>query len=1172
MAKKQNSSEMPFLDHLEELRWRILWSLLAVVVGIIVGFVIVQRFAVLDLLKLPIEPYLPDGKLYITHPTDAFFITFKLAFLLGIILAAPVIVAQLWRFLAPALYEHERKYIVPALFAGTLLFVGGVVMAYLWVFPAALRFLLTNFQEDFLEYIITANEYLGFEVQFLVVFGLAFELPLVMVLMSGIGIIRPETFAKHRAIAILIEAVFAAMVTPADVASMVLMFLPLMLLYEAGILAGRLVSPKANRIAGLIFLLVLCAPQLGNAQDPQPPPGRPDSAQVTQDSLAPQDSLITPIDTAVARDLGLPAQPSRAFPAADSILLALLNRPGYMATRYMGDSITLFGTTREILLNGTALVERESSMLEAGVITFAQSDCRMDATGSPVLFDAGTVLTGEGMRYDTCERIGTVARALTSFNNTGVTWYLRGGLEVDSASVRIYGVENHITSCDLGTPHYHIDANNVKWVNSTIMVARPAVLYVRDVPVLWLPFIFQDMRPGRRSGILVPRFGISDIVRPNSGYQRTVSNIGFYLALSDYTDVQFSLDWFSGNYISLNGQFRYRWLDRFVTGGIAVSRIWEQGIDDNPGDRSLRLQWNHQQSFDRRTRLSANVDYATRASVIERNTTDPFVQTATLGSRANFSKQFDWGTLSAGGSLSQDLSNGGTTMVIPTINLTPRPIDIGSFITWSPAFSFTNSATGGQRPGTPEYTTTPDGGTLVDTTLWSTRNTNLSVATPVRIGRWNWQNSLTVNDRRTTRPPPQLVLPDPSNPNDSITRFYGEDFQTGIDWNTGINLPSVFPGTWKIQPSVGIRNTTGGPFLLRNRFTNGAFVSQGKRLAFNASMSPAFFGFFPGFGPLSRIRHSLSPLVAWNYAPSATVPEDYANAIDPTGIRQSNVSPALQTISLGLSQTFEGKFRQAEGDTTTDPRNARKVKLLSIQTSPFVYNIEQAKQVGRTGFATQTISNQMTSDLLPGFSLAMTHNLWDGPVGFDTTRFDLFLSSVSARFSLSGRTFQAIAAALGGGEVPEPVEPTGRPEEIIEPVTAIGSGLGQSTRLDPFMDRTQAGGIRRGRGLQASVTYDQRRFRQDADVPDAIDQGTQTLGLTLGFSPTPNWSVSWATQYNFNQKNFGQHVVRFDRDLHRWRATFAFTKAPNGNFAFSFFITLTDEPDLKFVYDQRSTN
>ena len=1172
MAKKQHPSEMPFLDHLEELRWRILWSLLAIILGIIVGFFIVQRFGVLELLKLPIEPYLPDGRLYITRPTDAFFLTFKLAFLVGILLAAPVIVAQIWRFMAPALYQHERKYIIPALFAATGLFLIGVFMAYLWVFPAALKFLMTNFQEEYLEYIITANEYLGFEIRFLVVFGLAFELPLVMVLLSGLGLIRPETFAKHRAIAILVEAVFAAVATPADIASMVLMFVPLMILYEAGILIGRLVVPKANRIAGLMLLFVLCAPQTGNAQDPQPPPGRPDSAQV-QDSLAHQDSVITPIDTAVARDLGLPAQPSRVFPAADSVLLDLLGRLGYMATRYMGDSITLFGTTREILLNGTALVERESSMLEADVVTFAQSDCRMDAAGSPVLFDGGTVLTGEGMRYDTCERIGTVARALTSFDNSGVTWYLRGGLEVDSASVRIYGVENHVTSCDLGTPHYHIDANNVKWVSNTIMVARPAVLYVRDVPVMWLPFIFQDIRPGRRSGILVPRFGISDIVRPNSGYQRTVSNIGFYLVLNDYTDVQFSLDWFSGNYIGLNGQFRYRWLDRFVTGGIGVSRIWEQGVDGSPGDRSLRLQWNHQQSFDRRTRLSADVDYATRASVIERNTTDPFVQTATLGSRANFSKQFDWGTFTAGGSLSQDLSNGGTTMTVPTISLTPSPIDIGSFITWSPAFSFTNSATGGQRPGTPQFSTTPTGGTLVDTTLWSTRNTNLAVATPFRFGRWNWQNSLAVSDQRTTRPPPELVLPDPSNPNDSITRFYGEDFQTGVDWNTGINLPNVFPGTWKIQPSVGIRNTTGGPFLLRNRFTNGAFVSQGKRLSFNASMSPAFFGFFPGFGPLSRIRHSLSPLVSWNYSPSATVPEEYANAIDPTGIRQSNISPALNTISLGLSQTFEGKMRLAEGDTTTDPRNARKVKLLSIQTSPFVYNVEQAKEVGRTGFSTQTISNQLTSDLLPGFTLSMTHNLWDGPVGFDTTSFNLFFQTVSARFSISGRTFESIAAALGGRDVPEPEEVVGgRPEDIIEPVTPMGTGLGQSTRLDPFLDRTQAGGVRRGRGLQASITYDQRRFRDDADLPVALQQGTQTVGLTLAFSPTPNWAVSWATQYNVNQKDFGQHVVRFDRDLHRWRATFAFTKAPNGNFAFSFFITLTDEPDIKFNYDQRSTN
>jgi hypothetical protein len=78
------------------------------------------------------------------------------------------------------------------------------------------------------------------------------------------------------------------------------------------------------------------------------------------------------------------------------------------------------------------------------------------------------------------------------------------------------------------------------------------------------------------------------------------------------------------------------------------------------------------------------------------------------------------------------------------------------------------------------------------------------------------------------------------------------------------------------------------------------------------------------------------------------------------------------------------------------------------------------------------------------------------------------------------------------------------------------------------------------------------------------------MGLTVGFSPSPNWSVSWNTQYNLTLKEFGQHVLRLDRDLHRWRATFAFTKAPNGNFAFNFFVTLTDEPEIQFQYDQRT--
>src|SRR5699024_9612319 len=126
---------------------------------------------------------------------------------------------------------------------------------------------------------------------------------------------------------------------------------------------------------------------------------------------------------------------------------------------------------------------------------------------------------------------GIVAEALTSFNQSGVEWFLRGALAVDSASTLIYARRSTITSSDLPMPDYHFGAGQVKWVSNNILVARPAVLYVRDVPVLWLPFIFQDMRRGRRSGILVPSFGINDLVRPNRGHRRTVENVGFYLAL-----------------------------------------------------------------------------------------------------------------------------------------------------------------------------------------------------------------------------------------------------------------------------------------------------------------------------------------------------------------------------------------------------------------------------------------------------------------------------------------------------------------------------------------------------------------------------------------------------------------------------------------------------------------
>lgn len=1158
---------MPFLDHLEELRWRILWSLAAFVLGSLVGFFVVQQFDVLGLIKQPISPFLPEGKLFITRPTDAFVLTLKLAVVIGLVMAAPVILAQTWAFLSPALYQHEKRYIVPALIASMGLFAAGVLMAYLWVLPAALRFLL-RFQRADLESIITANEYLGFALQFMIAFGLVFQLPIVVVMLSVLGLVEPETFAKHRPIALVAASILAALITPPDVISMMLMMLPLVVLYEVGILIARLVRrrKKEPRIGATLVVAAALSlwPGSVEAQEPARPPP-PDSAVPGR---LPGDTLPQPIDTAAARRLGLPSSPSRSFPASDSVLQALLRLEGYTAIRYAADSITLFGESREVLLKGSGLVERQGSILEADTVSFLQAECRMVAQGDPALFDEGTVLVGAGMQYDTCDYRGIVSAALTSFVQSGVTWYLRGGIGIDSASVRVYGGSSSVTSCDLPSPHYHFAAKRVKWVSNSIMVARPAVLYVRDVPILWLPFIFQDMRQGRRSGFLIPRFGIADLVRPNQGYDRAVSNIGYYFALTDYVDVRASFDWFSGNYKAVNGQVRYRWLDRFLSGGISVSRIFEAGLEGFPGANSLRLQWGHQQSFDSRTRFTTSVDFATSARVVQRNTVDPLVQTTNLDSRGSFNKQFDWGTISLGGSRSQDLSNGGVNQTLPSLSLTPRPINFGEALTWSPSLSFTRTQTLDQAPGIAVLKPPIGGIEQADSIFPDTRTTQLSFRTPVRIGRWNWQNDVRYSDFITTRPPSPVTLPDPANPDDTLTFFFSEDFRTEIDWNTGINLPTLFPSSWKLQPSVGIRNTTSGPFLLRNRFTNGDFVSQGKRFSFGAGVTPTVFGFFPGFGPIHRIRHSFSPVISWSYAPSATVPERFADALQ----LQRRESPAVHSVSASLFQTFEAKLKPSADDTTGEAP-IRKIKLLTIQTSAIAFDFVQAKEEGKRGWTTQALTNRFTSDLLPGFSLSTTHDLWDGPVSDDTTGFDPFLTSLSARFSLTGRTIAGLLSLITGKEPPAGAGPSvggvPSPEEFIQPA---GTGLGPRPGLDPAVEQI-SGGSARTRGLRAAITFDERRTRRADDATQVRRGGdNRTLGFNLGFQPTADWSVSWSTQYNLTNKEFGQHVVRLDRDLHRWRATFSFVQAPNGNVAFNFFISLTDQPEVKFQYDQRSVS
>jgi Tat protein translocase TatC len=1165
------AGEMPFLDHLEELRFRILRSLAAVVVGCGLGLWLVQRFQLVNILKQPIAQYLTGGKLVVTSPTEPVMIVFKLGFMVGLVLASPIILWQIWAFLAPALYAREKRALVPSLFVGLALFLTGVVLAYLFVVPQALR-VLFSFQTEAIAPFITYDNYFGFVLQVTLALGISFELPLVIIILSWLGVVGPRELNHFRRYAVVLAFIAGAVLSPGtDLLSMVMMTVPLLLLYEVGFAGSVLIQRRRRRAqqstaAGTIgMILLLCglgarAEAQVPAQQRRPAPTRADSLRDST-RLARDSSQIRPgqtLDTATARRMGLPTAPSRSFAPPDSVTSELLARPGYQSTRYRADSATVFVEDQRVFLKGRALTERRGTSLEADTITYRRSSCLLDASGEPKLFDRGQVLVGQGIRYDTCVRRGIISDALTNFSEGSTVWFLRGNVAQDSSSSRIYAASSEITSCDLPVPHYHFYGREVKWVSRSVLVARPVVLYVRDVPILWLPFIFQDMRPGRHSGILIPQFGINDLVRPNRSYNRNIANVGYYWATNDYIDLTARLDWYSNRYVQYGVGGNYNWINRFVDGSAAYSKQSQIG-----GGSSTTLRWDHRQTFDLSTSLNLDLNYASNTAVIDRNAIDPLLNTRQITSSLNFSKRYGWGTVTLGGNRRQSLSDGSVQQLLPALTVSPASIDLGSNITWSPGLSFTNNTTS-KTPLNPLVQILPGGGLDSLAQLGSTRTTALDFQTPFRIGAFNWQNSFDVTDSRSSgRDSVQFRVDDPSTPDPSdsllVTQIFPGNFSTNIDWDTGINLPVLFRGSWKLQPAVGISNTTTGPFWLRNRNTGGSLVHQGKRFRFSASASPTLFAFFPGFGLASRIRHSLSPSISWTYSPAASVPLEFARALAQPGQPLLLRSDATQTVSVGLSQSFEAKPKTRPGDTTSV--DVRKIRVLSINTTPISYDFERAKKPGLTGWVTETITNSFLSDLLPQFTLSLTHDLWRGVAGTDTAKFVPFLSNVSASFAISENTLRSIGSIFGLGG--KGGMRTSRGDEVP---TSYVADPGRRLGSRSFYNTGQVALGRGGRGFSANFNYTLSRVRPVPGIPTQPTQ--QNLGLSTSFSPTPFWSLSWSSQFNITDSKFESQVVRLERELHEWRAGFNFVRNANGNFAFYFSIYLTDLPDLKFDYDQ----
>ena len=234
---------MPFLDHLEELRWRILKSLLAIAIAFVFTFWLttVSGLDVIGIATKPIEPYLHGKHLVFTGPIDPFTILLQAAGVLAVVLAFPVVGYQIWAFLAPALSKKERKVLMPVLFAATILFLAGIAMS-VFVFVPVTMGLMDKLPHASIDAMLTVSEYFGFLFAVSLAFGAMFELPIVILALTAIGLVTPQFLTKYRRHAIVGTLIICEIVTPGDfIISTLMLWIPVYGLYELSIIVSRFV-------------------------------------------------------------------------------------------------------------------------------------------------------------------------------------------------------------------------------------------------------------------------------------------------------------------------------------------------------------------------------------------------------------------------------------------------------------------------------------------------------------------------------------------------------------------------------------------------------------------------------------------------------------------------------------------------------------------------------------------------------------------------------------------------------------------------------------------------------------------------------------------------------------------------------------------------------------------
>jgi hypothetical protein len=677
----------------------------------------------------------------------------------------------------------------------------------------------------------------------------------------------------------------------------------------------------------------------------------------------------------------------------------------------------------------------------------------------------------------------------------------------------------------------------------------------------------------------------------------------------DLNDISFS---------RYNGEFRYRWLERYVTGNLAAAYTIQ-------GDaRNTAISWGHSQDFTRNSSLRMDLNYVSDTRLQRSTTVNPYAVLSTIRSSATYNQKIGPASFSLGGSRSQSPGRTQTDQTFPTFSMSTSPLSLGEWLSWTPSLSYTShQVTGIDQPSSlglllrPGQTVAGIDTIFGDTLRRNAYDSNLSFDTPLTLFGYAIGNRFTVSSRRSDFPEAAIVTNVTTG--ESVERIFASTFGTQVDWTPSFTLPPLSRNNYNLSVGMSLSNVdAGGAYLIRNERTGGEWVHQSKRPTFSVSASPTLFGLFGGFGPFTRIRHSISPTIGYSYAPQADVSDAYLAALgrtrvgangEPTGylaaLRQNR-------LDFGLSTNIEAKTRSFND---SNPEAGDKLKLLSLNFTPIGYDIERARYTHQAirGLTTEAFGYTLRSDLLPGFDLGVNYSLFEGSAVSDTAKFSPFRTGITAsvQFSNTANPF-AVFSRLFGRAVPPSEASTdqlqrpaddryaravasqpvaGRAARNAGIVPTVRKGWDVSLSFSSQRQRPVTGGNVVQFDAAARCTqfntaelrrigvYDQCIARESAQPstvtpvtsgligsPVYLVPNATSLQSSMNFNVTEHWAASWQTLYDFEHRNFASQIVSLQRDLHDWRAIFAFTQASTGSFAFNFLISLKAEPDLKFDY------